>query len=173
MPRTSAAQYPPEAPGNDVVPVPGASTREARRRHRVPCDQVISILNRSVRGEKGRGAKVESQKERVRALKTIARRLGTTELWVVQCMATYGRRIPARLESIFNEDAVALFEDAEPEEAAAEDVEEPGARERDIIAGEKLQNRRELPAADPNRRGKEPVARLRPESEEQTGEEDQ
>ena len=165
-PRTSAAQYPLEAPGNNVVPVPGATPQAARMRGQVPCEQIISSLNRNTRPLTGRASTVETEKEREATVAMIAKRNGTTQLWVAQCMRAYGRRVPMNLENVQNEDVVEQFEDQEPEESAAEDLSEPGARERDLVADENSQDRQRIRADNANESApeKERVLRLRPDS---------
>jgi hypothetical protein len=156
----------------NVVPVPGATPRAARMRGQVPCERVISNLDRNMRPLKGRAANVESQKGREATIAMIAKHLGTTQLWVAQCMRAYGRRVPANLENVQNEEVVEDFEEQEPEESAAEDLTEPGARERDALADENSQDRQRLRADNAAQTGqeKESVLRLRPQSsEEQTG----
>lgn len=172
MPHTAAAQAAPQAAGNNVVPVPGATPRAARLHGQVPCEQVISRLDRNTRPLKGRAANVEAQKGRQATVAAIAKRLGTTQLWVAQCMRAYGRRVPANLQDVQNEDVIEEFEEQEPEESATEDLAEPGARERDALADENSQDRQRLRADDASKTGreKERVLKLRPEStEEQTG----
>jgi hypothetical protein len=86
---------------------------------RVPCEQVMSAVNRSTRVTKGAPADISE----------IAEKLGTSVPWVERCMLTYGRRpkrpghetaesLEARLEHL---------EEDEPEETAREDTEEAGA----------------------------------------------
>jgi hypothetical protein len=86
---------------------------------RVPCEQVMSAVNRSTRRTKGAPADISE----------IAEKLGTSVPWVERCMLTYGRRpkrpghetaeaVEARLERL---------EEDEPEETAREDAEEAGA----------------------------------------------
>ncbi len=169
--RSLAAQELPEVSDN-LVPVPGATPRAARMRGQVPCEEIISSLDRSARPLKGRAAAVESQKGREATVAMIAKHLGTTQMWVAQCMRAYGRRVPANLENTQNEDVVEEFEEQEPEESATEDLTEPGARERDSLADENSQDRQRLRADNSAQTGqeKETVLHLRPENtEKQTG----
>jgi len=96
----------------------------------------------------------------------VAKQMGTTQMWVAQCMRAYGRRVPANLENVQNENTVEDFEDQEPEESASEDVSEPGARERDPLADENSRDRAALRAdgaAQPTPE-KERVFKIRPRS---------
>jgi hypothetical protein len=88
---------------------------------RIPCERVMSAVNRSTRRTMGAPADISE----------IAEKLGTSVPWVERCMLTYGRRpkrpghetaeaVEARLERL---------EEDEPEETAREDAEEAGAVE--------------------------------------------
>lgn len=167
-PWMAAAQYPRKPLGNSVVPVPGATPQAARLRGQVPCEEIISRLDRNLRAEKGHAATVEDQRARAGTVATIAKRVGTTQLWVAQCMRAYGRRVPASLENVQNEDVVEQFEEQEPEESEPEDLTEPGARERNPLEDENSQDRSRLRADNPNNqptpgKEKESVLRLRPQ----------
>jgi hypothetical protein len=140
----AAAQSPSEI-GNNVVPVPGATPHAARLRGPVPCDQVIARLDHNLRIETGRQAKVPGDKERADSIDHVARRLGTTQLWVTQCMRAYGRRLPAALDNVQDpEDLIEDLEAEEPEESAPEDLEEPGARARNPLVDDNRQDRQEI-----------------------------
>lgn len=160
----ATAQEPPELQGADLVPVPGATPQAARLHGQVPCEQIISRLNRTARPLKGRASQVESQKEREATVAMIAKQTGTTQLWVAQCMRAYGRRVPANLENVQNEDVVEDFEEQDPEESASEDLSEPGARERDPLADENSRDRARLRADNATQPPpeKERVLKLRP-----------
>jgi hypothetical protein len=153
--RPSTAQYPMDTTENPVVPVPGATPHAARLRGQVPCEQIISNLDRNTRPVKGRAANTEGQKQRAATVAMLAKRMGTTQLWVTQCMRAYGRRVPAVLENVQNEDVVEEFEEQEPEESAADDLSEPGGRERDPIRDENSQDRQRLRAENPTPAGEE------------------
>jgi len=143
------------APGqrySDLVPVPGATPLAARERGRVPCEEIVSAVDHHFRADKALAANVA----------VIAKRLGTTQLWVGHCMLVYGRRVPEALENEANEDVLEKLEEDEPEESANEDVSEPGARERDPLADENSRDRSQIRAANPNIPEKERVMKLRP-----------
>ena len=159
VPQLAAAQDSQEAPGRNLVPVPGAAQQAARMRGRIPCAQVISRLDRNLRAERGRPANVEDPKERAATVATIAKQTGTTRLWVAQCMRAYGRRVPPSLEGFQNEDLVEEFEEQESEESGTEDLTEPGGRERNPISDENSQDRQRIRAADPNWQQKETLLR--------------
>jgi len=158
---TAQAQEPPELSGNSLVPVPGATPQAARKHGQVPCEQIISRLNRATQATKGRAATVESQKARQETVASVAKQEGTTQLWVAQCMRAYGRRVPENLENMQNEDVVEEFEEQEPEESASEDVSEPGAHERASLADENSQDRKELRADNPNQGTQEKETQLK------------
>jgi len=99
------------------------SMRGPSGERRVPCDAVIAAISREVRVQKGRSADMS----------LVAKRLGTDISWVEHCMLIYGRR-PKRpgLESAETREArMEHWEEDEPEESATEDVQEPGAQERE------------------------------------------
>ncbi len=107
---------------------------------RVPCDRVISRVNREVRIIHGESVDISH----------VAKQLGTSIAWVEHCMRMFGRR-PKRpgheaAESL--EAEIESFEEEEPEEAFAEDVEEPGARER-VIHPPKARRFRSKPPPTP------------------------
>jgi hypothetical protein len=81
---------------------------------RVPCDRVISQIDREGHG-------VDES--------LIARSLGTSVAWVERCMLAYGRRPRGQggesAES--KENLMESWEQNEPEERGAEEIEEPGA----------------------------------------------
>jgi hypothetical protein len=89
---------------------------------RVPCDRVISKVNREVRIVRGESVDISH----------VAKQLGTSVAWVEHCMRMFGRRPkrPGHEAAGSLEAEIESFEEEEPEEAFAEDVEEPGARER-------------------------------------------
>ena len=168
-PRAAAAQEPPEMSDDNLIPVPGARPQAARMRGQIPCERIISKVDQNLRPLKGRAANVESQKGREATVAMVARQLGTTQMWVAQCMRAYGRRVPANLENVQNEDMVEEFEDQEPEESASEDLTEPGARERNASMDENSQDRQTLRAENPDQpaQEKETVMHLQPENAEQ------
>jgi len=98
-----------------------APRTEARR---VACDQVLSVVNRQLRATRGRATD----------LTDVAKELKTTIPWVEHCMRAYGRRPlrPGREAAESREAEIEAYEEDEPEETFAEDIEEPGARELEI-----------------------------------------
>jgi hypothetical protein len=60
----------------------------------------------------------------------LAKRMHTTVVWVERCMLASGRRPlrPGMESAETREEGLEAFEDAEPEEIAPEDIQEPGAR---------------------------------------------
>jgi hypothetical protein len=141
MPRVAAGQ--PQLEGfplsGGVGAAPDATPRAARLRAQVPCAEVISAQSQQVGLEKGRSVNVVA----------LARRLGSTKTWVAHCMLAYGRHVPVSLKDAQDEDALEKLEEQEPEESAAEDVEEPGAKERDVEADENSKDQHELHADHP------------------------
>ena len=90
---------------------------------RVDCAEVISHINREIRLGGGRYPDMSR----------LAKELGTSTIWVEHCMRAYGRRLrrPGWESAESREKALELLEEEEPEESGPEDVEEPGARERE------------------------------------------
>jgi len=162
-PDAAVGQYPLQRPGEPPfqdeateAPVPGSTTRAARPRSAVPCEEVVSRNDHHLGVEKGRSAN----------LAVIARDLGTTKQWLVHCLLVYGRRVPESFETADDEDLLEKLEAEEPEETAPEDAEEPGARERNEALDENSEDRRELHVDNPLKPApeKERVLRPRPES---------
>jgi hypothetical protein len=95
---------------------------------RVPCDQVISQLDRNTTSQRGKGgADLKGGTD----LTTLARQLNTTESWAEHCMRAYGRR-PKRagLEGAESREVqLEQWEGDEPEESAPEEMEDSGERE--------------------------------------------
>lgn len=90
---------------------------------RVPCTQVMSKVHQHVRLTRGHAADISE----------IAKQLGTSVPWVERCMLAYGRRAerPGQETAEAREERLESFEEDEPEEAGLEDIQEPGARERE------------------------------------------
>jgi len=162
------AQFPLRQPGEPPleeegagVPLPGATPRAARLRGPVPCEEIIAHVDHERASQKGGAVN----------LAVMARQLGTTEPWTARCLLAYGRRVPRSSEAVQDEDQLEKFEEQEPEETAPEDVEEPGAHERDEVRDENSQDRRELHVDNPLKPApeKERALRDRPESPEEEG----
>jgi hypothetical protein len=109
-----------------AAPAPGPPQLEeeeelpTRREVRIPCDQVMSRINREIGAEHGRAAD----------LSLVAKRMGTSVAWVERCLTSYGRRAkrPGLESAEGREERLEKFEEDEPEETFPEDVVEPGAR---------------------------------------------
>ena len=89
---------------------------------RVPCDQVISQVDRNTTSRGGKGSA---------DLTKLASQLNTTVSWAEHCMRAYGRR-PKRagLQSGGSHRAqVERWEEDEPEESAPEEMEDSGEHE--------------------------------------------
>lgn len=167
-PSTVFAQFPLRQPGEPPqeeegsgVPLPGATPRAARLRGPVPCDEIVAHIDHERAVQKGGAVN----------LAVMARELGTTAPWTARCLLAYGRRVPRSSETFQDEDQLEKFEEQEPEETAPEDVEEPGAHERDEVADENSRDRRELHVDNPLKPApeKERLLREHPESPEEEG----
>ena len=82
---------------------------------RVPCDQVISQVDREGYAH--------------RDVSVVARSLDTSVVWVERCMLAYGRqpRRPRGESAESKEKRLQRLEEDEPEERGREEIEEPGA----------------------------------------------
>jgi hypothetical protein len=111
-----------EAPGQRGRGLKSAYGHKGVVARRVPCDQVISQVDRNTTL---RGGKSSAD------LTKLASQLNTTVSWAEHCMRAYGRR-PKRagLESAESHQAqVEQWEEDEPEESAPEEMEDSGEHE--------------------------------------------
>jgi hypothetical protein len=94
--------------------------RAAQRR--VPCDQVTSRLDRDINVREGQTVDMS----------VLAKKLGTSVVWVERCMLAYGRRArrPGAESSESKEQLLESLEQGEPEERGPEDIREAGASSR-------------------------------------------
>ena len=101
---------------------PGEDEGPSTQGRRVPCSKIMSAVHRELTATKGRSAD----------LTLVAKRFGTSIVWVERCMQAYGKRVVRPgLESPEGREArLRRLEEDEPEETFREDAEEPGACER-------------------------------------------
>jgi hypothetical protein len=89
---------------------------------RIPCDQVISRVDRHADARQGHSV------ARFADLSAVAKELGTNVTWVERCMLAYGRRVrrPGIESAGTTERRLESFEEDEVEEVQPEDVEGGG-----------------------------------------------